>query len=73
MKDEFILLNQKEKNENLEKLGRFLELDGSEFNLEYAISFNIITYNDEDDFFKDEESPTEKAVRIIKDNRKDEV
>ncbi|HHX71256.1 MAG: penicillin-binding transpeptidase domain-containing protein [Miniphocaeibacter sp.] len=68
MKDEFTLLASEEKNENLLKLSRYLDLDGATYNMEYPISYNIISYKNKDDYISEDESPIEKTVRIIIEN-----
>lgn len=68
MKDEFSSLTLEEQNENLLKLSRFLDLDGASYNTDYSISLNLIKYKDEEDYKKEEESPSEKMINIIKEN-----
>ncbi|QQK07153.1 penicillin-binding transpeptidase domain-containing protein [Miniphocaeibacter halophilus] len=68
MKDEFTLLKTEEKNKNLLKLSRYLDLDGATYNIEYPISYNIISYKDKEDYISEDESPIEKTIRIIIEN-----
>ncbi|WP_100065087.1 penicillin-binding transpeptidase domain-containing protein [Miniphocaeibacter massiliensis] len=68
MKDDFSKLDQKTKNENLLKLSRLLEEDGANYNDGYSIALNLITFKSEKDFTKEDLSPINKTVEIIKDN-----
>lgn len=68
MKDEFSLLKLEEQNDYLLKLSRFLDLDGASYNTDYSISLNLISYKNKKDYKKEEDSPSEKMINIIKEN-----
>lgn len=67
-KDQLSKLDEGERRKVLENLVSVLEEDGVSYNEDFQVRLNSLEYQSPDDYFEEEETPTEKLANIIIDN-----
>lgn len=67
-KDEFLHMSSEERAAVLSRLICLIERDGSDYNSDFPLGVNRFSYGNESQYFKESESPTAKAQRLLKEN-----
>ncbi len=68
-KDEINLYEKKKKNDGFLTLMRIIEEDGVNYVDELPIELNVFKYKSEEDYKREELSPNDKVIEIIKENK----
>lgn len=67
-KDEINALDATERNDVLQKLVRYIEVDGVDYVEDFPLEIYPFTYQSDSDYFTESESPTDYVIRMLLEN-----